>query len=267
MSKALPLAQVATGTGRPPCSVTPLSKPMSFIAICPWSWYIDTTASKSPRRAARNTRVRRQRTARVDALATRSLDRGRDDVDLLAPDRAAVARMRIESRDGDARRRVARGLEVAIGDAHGGAHALLRDRVGHVAQRNVRRDARRPQRAGDVELADEARDAEFFLQVAKLVFLRETAEAHRVLVERREHDAVDLAAFRGVRRRLERGQRRAPAGLGRLARRDGPRVDEIERRERRPARLEPERIRARSGAMSTRVPATRSPAASIAGSV
>ena len=56
-------------------------------------------------------------------------------------------------------------------------------------------------------------DAEFFLQVAKLVFLRETAEAHRVLVERREHDAVDLAALRGVRGRFERGQRRAPAGL------------------------------------------------------
>jgi hypothetical protein len=45
MSNAVPDAQVATGTGRPPCSVTPRSNPISFIAICPWSWYIDTTAS------------------------------------------------------------------------------------------------------------------------------------------------------------------------------------------------------------------------------
>jgi hypothetical protein len=55
MSNALPLAEVVTGTGRPPCRVTPRSKPISFIAIWPWSWYIETTASKSPRRAAMNT--------------------------------------------------------------------------------------------------------------------------------------------------------------------------------------------------------------------
>ena len=59
-------------------------------------------------------------------------------------------------------------------------------------------------------------DAELFLQVTKLVLLREAAQAHRVLVERREHDAVDLAALRGVRGRFERGQRGAAAGLASL---------------------------------------------------
>lgn len=54
MSNAVPDAQVATGTGRPPWSATPRSKPMSFTAIRPWSGYIETTASKSPRFAATN---------------------------------------------------------------------------------------------------------------------------------------------------------------------------------------------------------------------
>ncbi len=128
------------------------------------------------------------------------------------------------------------------------ANALAGDRVGHLAQRNVRRHARRPQGARDVELADEARDAEFFLQVAELVLLREAAQAHRVLVERREHDAVDFAALGGIGRRFERGQRGATAGLRRLARRDGLGGDEIERRERGAARLEPERHPAGSAA-------------------
>ena len=40
--------------GRPPATVTPRSNPISFIAICPWSWYIVTTPWNSPRRAATN---------------------------------------------------------------------------------------------------------------------------------------------------------------------------------------------------------------------
>ena len=62
-----------------------------------------------------------------------------------------------------------------------------------------------------------------------------------MLVERREHDPVDLAALRGIRGRLESGQRRVPARLGRFAERDGVAGDEIERHERRPPRLEAER--------------------------
>ena len=151
--------------------------------------------------------------------------------------------MRIEPGNRDARRRDARGLEIAIGNGDGSANALAGDRIGDVAQRNVRRHPRRPQGARDVELADEARDAELFLQVTKLVLLREAAEAHRVLVERREHDAVDFAALRGVGGRFERDQRRVAAGLRRLARRHGLVGDELERRERRTARLELERTR------------------------
>ena len=45
MSYAVPWAGVVMGMGRPPCTVTPRSKPISFIAIWPWSWYIVTTPS------------------------------------------------------------------------------------------------------------------------------------------------------------------------------------------------------------------------------
>ena len=45
MSNAVPCAGVVIGIGRPPCTVTPRWKPISFIAIWPWSWYIVTTPS------------------------------------------------------------------------------------------------------------------------------------------------------------------------------------------------------------------------------
>jgi len=37
MSNAVPWAGVVIGIGRPPCTVTPREKPISLIAICPWS--------------------------------------------------------------------------------------------------------------------------------------------------------------------------------------------------------------------------------------
>ena len=47
VSKPVPWAQVVVGTGSPPATVTPRQKPISFMAICPWSWYIVTVASTS----------------------------------------------------------------------------------------------------------------------------------------------------------------------------------------------------------------------------
>ena len=71
---------------------------MSFIAIWPRSWY-----------------------------------RRRDDVDLLSSDRPAVAGVRIEPRNCDARRRDTRGLQVSIGDGDGSANALAGDCIGDLA--------------------------------------------------------------------------------------------------------------------------------------
>jgi len=36
---------VVIGIGRPPCTVTPRLKPISLMAIWPWSWYMVTTPS------------------------------------------------------------------------------------------------------------------------------------------------------------------------------------------------------------------------------
>lgn len=53
MSYPVPCTGVQIGNGKPPSSVTPRSKPSSRIAIRPWSWYIVSTASNSPRYARR----------------------------------------------------------------------------------------------------------------------------------------------------------------------------------------------------------------------
>ena len=88
---------------------------------------------------------------------------GRDDVDFLAAEIAAVAGVRIESGDGDARR-------CEIGFAHatgrsGGSRRRSRSRVisdGDGRQRHVRRHARIPDFVEDVEFARRSRRAEHF---------------------------------------------------------------------------------------------------------
>ena len=51
MSKAVPCAGVVETMGNPAVIVTPRLKPLSLVAICPWSWYIDSTLSYSPAKA------------------------------------------------------------------------------------------------------------------------------------------------------------------------------------------------------------------------
>src|SRR5689334_5311364 len=47
MSKAVPCAGVVKTVASPPVTVTPRLKPLSFVAICPWSWYMLSTPSNS----------------------------------------------------------------------------------------------------------------------------------------------------------------------------------------------------------------------------
>jgi hypothetical protein len=70
------------------------------------------------------------------------------------------------------------------------------DQRGHVAQRHVRGDARRPQAAGDVELAHEARARPGGCRWRSSSSCCKPAQAQRMLVERREHDRVDRPAAR-----------------------------------------------------------------------
>jgi hypothetical protein len=55
MSNAVPCAGVQKTVFRPPVTVTPRLKPFSFVAICPWSWYIESTPSNSSPKALMNT--------------------------------------------------------------------------------------------------------------------------------------------------------------------------------------------------------------------
>ena len=61
-------------------------------------------------------------------------------------------------------------------------------------ERHVRRDARGPQVAQRVELAEVAGHAQVLGEVVQLVLVLQAAQLHRELVQRREADGVDLAA-------------------------------------------------------------------------
>jgi hypothetical protein len=129
----------------------------------------------------------------------------------------------IEPRDGDAGALHAGVPQRAVDDADRVPHALARDQVGHLPQRHVRGDARGPELAGDVELADEALHVEALLQVAQFILVGQPAQAQRMLVQRREQDGLGLAPLHRLGRQFQRlhaggsgngvgfGQHRSPA--------------------------------------------------------
>ena len=84
--------------------------------------------------------VGRDRPADVEALAAQALDCGDDDVDILAAERAILARMRIEAGYRDPRLVDAElSLQSPYGGARLGDDQFGREQVRHVAQRNVDR--------------------------------------------------------------------------------------------------------------------------------
>src|SRR5215216_5923750 len=48
MSKAVPWSTLVRKNGSPTVTFTPPSRPISFMGMCPWSWYCTTTISNSP---------------------------------------------------------------------------------------------------------------------------------------------------------------------------------------------------------------------------
>ena len=104
MSWALPCATEENRIGVPMASAAAAFCASSFAAMWPWSCSMTTKASKPHVKHG----VGAERAGDVDALGHRRIDRGLDDLDLLAAEQAAFAGMRIEAADGDLRR----------GDAH-----------------------------------------------------------------------------------------------------------------------------------------------------
>ena len=206
------------GNGKPPISVTPRSKPISFIAIWPWSWYIVTTASKLPLARAHEHRVGRERALDVDACASRRFDGGRDDVDFLAAEVAAVAGVRIEPGDRDARRcevrrracdrsvsRIASTIAPTVSsDATADSGTCDVTRAFHSF-------------VEDVEFARRSARAEHFRRKPDLVVVARMRAAHRRLVERREADGIGAARGAELQRGAEVRERELAAGARRLA--------------------------------------------------
>src|SRR5262249_35645195 len=91
----------------PPRRVTPRSKPISFIAIWPWSWYIVSTASNAPLLARRKTVSAGNGPSTKMPLVLACLHHWGDHVDLLAPEITAIAGVRVETSDCNARTREA----------------------------------------------------------------------------------------------------------------------------------------------------------------
>ena len=133
-------------------------------------------------------------------------DRRRDDVDLLAPEMAALAGVRIEAAHGDARRARCRTCDAVRAPTMTSVSAtrVARDRGGHVLQRQMRGDERDAQRrigrAADQQHHDARR-------------VRALGEEFGVARERdaRVHDHALLH-----RRGDERGERAGRAGVGRV---------------------------------------------------
>src|SRR4030095_10279961 len=103
-------------------------------------------------------------------------------VEFLAAEAAAVACVRVQGGDRDARTLDARGTQVAVDDVYGVAHTVLSYRCRHRGERDVRGHGRCPQLAGDVELGDEAGNRERVLQEPHLVLVLQSGDAHRMLV-------------------------------------------------------------------------------------
>ena len=84
-------------------------------------------------------RVARHRAADVQPVGTALLDHRRGDLDVLPPEQAALAGVRIERRHRDARRGDAQIAHRRMGQVDGAAQPLRRQQLRHVGQRDMGR--------------------------------------------------------------------------------------------------------------------------------
>ena len=138
-SSAVPWSGEVRSSGRPSVTLTVRSKPACLITGRPWSWYMASTASKPAQHLRHERGVGRQRAAGVDAGAAQPRDGRRDHVELLAPEMAAFAGVRVEAAHRQARRGDAEAArELARQDGGGLAQRVDGQRGAHVLERQVR---------------------------------------------------------------------------------------------------------------------------------
>jgi len=165
---------------------------------------LSRVASRVPR--AHEHGVGRERPARRDAFGQRGSNRRRDDAHFLVAEQPALACMRIEAGDGDARMRDAEAAHGSVGDANRLEHGLERDRLDGSAQRHVDRHQHRAQLVVGQHHANRRSDAVPCgkgLQHLGVARVRDAGRSQRPLVDRRRDDGRDPAIHRQVHRLLD----------------------------------------------------------------
>ncbi len=125
--------------------------------------------------------------------------------------------MRVERRHRHARLGEPCHLQRLVGQPRRRLDAVLGDIFGNVGQRDMAGNARGPQRAQRVELAEIVRHAEIIGEEVQLVLEIHAAFLHRLLVQRREAYGVGIAALHRVQAGGQRLARAAPGGRRHLA--------------------------------------------------
>ena len=226
MSNAVPWSTLVRITGRPTVTLTPSSRPRTLIGPWPWSWYIATTRSKSPRTARKNAvsagsgpsaSISPATAATAGSIFSASSPRPNSPPSPacgLMPQTAMRGRV-----DAAAAQRVVPEADHAL-DAPGV------DRLDRVDQPDVRGDVDHAQRRGGEHhrVVGGAGQLGEQLRVARVAVAR---EVQRLLVERRRADRVDLAREREGDRALDRPVR-ALAGVRRQLAERQPWVDQAE---------------------------------------
>ncbi len=188
--------------GSPSVIFTARSNPMSFNAMCPWSWYIATTPSNSPPTA----RVGRKRSRRIHSGPATQFDSRGDDAGFLITEESVFASVRIERADGNAWNVAAQAFQKFMHQPDFFCDFLCRQQIGNASDRRVERrvnDTQPVWRSNRVVRSEIQHHAEFFdsadlsqnLGMSRIV---EPREAESLLVERCRRDRINLAVERGA---------------------------------------------------------------------
>ncbi len=201
---------VAIGIGMPPCTVTPREKPMSFIAICPWSWYMVTIASTSFAFRKMVSAGYMPTTGRPSARAFSTV----------GPITSSSSRPKLPFsplcglRPHTAMRGASTPARISVAWTRRMASRMRSSviRLGDLLQRHMAGDAAGPQPVQRVDLADRPGGLEQDLgEPVGLVGMADAGQVQPVLVQRREAHAVGDAGDGELGGLAQRVERVAPA--------------------------------------------------------
>ena len=189
-------------TGRPTVTLTPVSKPMSLIGMWPWSWYWTTTMSKRPCRACMNT-----------VSGGHGPDASMPSARAASTAGAITSRSSVPNRPaspacGFSPATATRGVvdpelaQRAVGEPDDGQLALGLHAPDGLGQRDVRADVDDAQLVGDEHHRVVAHAGQLGEDLG-VAGVAEAGEVHRLLVQRRGGDGVDLVGQRQLDRPLQ----------------------------------------------------------------